>query len=240
MKSSWLKQWWYLNPLCKWYPIEIITVLTVFLRSFYDFSGSVQLNYRMSQEGTRLSPSIFSVYLWLSLQLIWSVQMALLNILISYQSMRHLRINEIKISTKKPFICLHVRYAFIISGRILDVTNHPPSQEKKRYRICSTLYTIIRWLLHPPLLFRWWIRKKILILYIEKYSNVYSHFLACSVTDLYNHVKHVHYNANLEHLVTAIVSETLGELNWVAVISDSTHQDIFGSHPFKKLGNIPY
>jgi hypothetical protein len=50
----------------------------------------------------------------------------------------------------------------------------------------------------------------------------------------------VHYNEDLEHLVTAILSEILGELKCVAVISDSTHQDIFGGHFFKKLGNIPY
>jgi len=50
----------------------------------------------------------------------------------------------------------------------------------------------------------------------------------------------VHYNEDLEHLVTAILSETLGELNCVAVISDRTHQDIFGGHLFRKLGNVPY
>jgi hypothetical protein len=50
----------------------------------------------------------------------------------------------------------------------------------------------------------------------------------------------VDYNEDLEHLVTAILSKTLGELNCVAIISDSTHQDTFGGHLFKKLGNVPY
>ena len=65
-------------------------------------------------------------------------------------------------------------------------------------------------------------------------------FLACSVTDLYSHVKQVDYNEDLEHLVTDILKEILGELNCVAVISDSTHQDVFGGHLFKKLDNVPY
>lgn len=84
---------------------------------------------------------------------------------------------------------------------------------------------------HSPSIFQMMNQEKILIMFI---------FLTCSVTDLYSHGKQVDYSEDLEHLVTDILTEILGELNCVAIISDSTHQDIFGGHLFKKLATVPY
>jgi hypothetical protein len=50
----------------------------------------------------------------------------------------------------------------------------------------------------------------------------------------------VDYNDDLEHLVIDILTQILGGLSCVAVISDNTQQDIFGGHLFKKLGDVPY
>lgn len=65
-------------------------------------------------------------------------------------------------------------------------------------------------------------------------------FLVYSAASLYNYVKKVDYNEDLEHLVTDIVTEMLGELNCLVVINDNIQQDIFGGHFFKNLGSVPY
>jgi hypothetical protein len=65
-------------------------------------------------------------------------------------------------------------------------------------------------------------------------------FLVCSTTKLYNFVKQVDYNEDLEHLIIDIVTEMLGELNCLAIINDNNQQDIFGGRFFKSLGSIPY
>jgi hypothetical protein len=44
----------------------------------------------------------------------------------------------------------------------------------------------------------------------------------------------------LEHLLTAIVKEMLGELSCLAIINDNNQQDIFGGRFFKSLKSIPY
>ncbi|KAJ4439579.1 hypothetical protein ANN_07706, partial [Periplaneta americana] len=59
-------------------------------------------------------------------------------------------------------------------------------------------------------------------------------------TKLFKYVKQVDYNEGLERLVTAIVAQTLDELNCLAVINDRAQQDIFNSQFFKTLGNVPY
>jgi len=69
---------------------------------------------------------------------------------ICYQSIGHLWLSEVKRSTKNPFICLHVRYAFIIPGRILDVTNHPPSQEKTLQNMLNFVHNYKVTLGPPP------------------------------------------------------------------------------------------
>ncbi|XP_069704866.1 ionotropic receptor 21a-like [Periplaneta americana] len=65
-------------------------------------------------------------------------------------------------------------------------------------------------------------------------------FFASSDTKLFKYVKQVDYNEGLERLVTAIVAQTLDELNCLAVINDRAQQDIFNSQFFKTLGNVPY